>query len=145
MTQADSDGLPTMGEQAEAALESQFRCTCGHPEAPGVLHKTDAPCVQVDKPVIGWLERLKQEHHDLDQKGMALSFFIRNNPEFLKLAERDQYLLEVQQRSMADYYTILTERIFRAEHPDMAKKADAAALAERQQANLEALDKGSMQ
>lgn len=46
MTQSDGDGLPTMGEQAEATLQNEtgFRCTCGQPDKPGVMHRTDKPC-----------------------------------------------------------------------------------------------------
>lgn len=45
------DGLPTMGEEAEAELirsqsiaKSEWCCTCGKPERPGVMHRMDAPC-----------------------------------------------------------------------------------------------------
>ncbi len=45
------DGLPTMGEEAEAellrvrALEKlEWTCTCGNPGRPGVMHRQDLPC-----------------------------------------------------------------------------------------------------
>lgn len=37
------DGLPTMGEEAEAEL-TKWTCTCGNPSRPGVVHRTDLPC-----------------------------------------------------------------------------------------------------
>lgn len=37
------DGLPTMGEEAEAELQ-RWTCTCGKPDRPGVMHRVDAPC-----------------------------------------------------------------------------------------------------
>lgn len=114
------DGLPTMGEEAEASLNAAT-CTCGKPGTPGVVHRTDGPCYQDD-----WVSRIKLEVHDLDQKGMKLNQFIRSNPLYETLAPRDKELLITQMNAMSTYYAVLCERVFRAEHAELAKEADAA-------------------
>jgi len=112
MTQADNDGLPMQGEQAEAQLTGM------HPFVEhGVIIEEAKPDPNA------WIERMKVEHHELDKRGMALTAFMRTD-KFKELPARDRLLMEVQQRNMAGYYEVLTERIFRAEHPDMAAMAD---------------------
>lgn len=103
MTQSDNDGLPTMGDQAETELTSA------------------APEAREE-----WKLRLKDEAHELDIKGMRLNTFINGDPKFQALPGRDQFLLVTQCNVMGQYYAILMERIFRAEHPDMAAEADKA-------------------
>ena len=45
MKQADSDGLPTMGQQAESDIAA-MKCTCGQPNDAGVMHRYDGhPCI----------------------------------------------------------------------------------------------------
>jgi hypothetical protein len=41
------DGVPTQGEQYESELSS-WRCCCGEPTTPGVMHRTDAPCYYLE-------------------------------------------------------------------------------------------------
>lgn len=153
MTQSDSDGLPTMGNEAEAELlRSQsiakaegFACSCGQPDRAGVMHRQDGPCTVVEETQrvdvkAEWLQRLEREHYELDQKGMALHAFITRNSAFHSLAPRDQTLLTQQMETMGVYYAILNERLFRAKNPAIAAQADEAELKERQQANLDALE-----
>jgi hypothetical protein len=46
----EGDGLPTMGEQAEAELGSMpWACMCGRPMTPGVMHRADAPCYHLEE------------------------------------------------------------------------------------------------
>lgn len=75
-----------------------------------------------------WISRLHDEHRELDLKGMRLSQYIRENPAYKALPARDQFLLQTQANAMGQYFAILSERIWRAEHPAMAGQADAAAL-----------------
>lgn len=46
------DGLPTMGEEAEAELRKseplRWTCNCGEPDRPGILHRADGPCYVPD-------------------------------------------------------------------------------------------------
>lgn len=154
MTQTDSDGIPTMGDEVESILR-RFTCTCGQPQTPGVMHRYDAPCYVIEEkdmdtpnPQTGaqeatkatFLDRLKAEHWELDKKGMRLTQFIRGQltvtegetkfdkgPMFNELPARDQQLLSLQAKVMADYFSILTERIWRAEHPQLRDAADKAA------------------
>lgn len=81
-----------------------------------------------DRPVnpeYAWILRMIGEATELDQRGRKLNAFINNDPKFKELGIVDQYLLQNQQRYMAGYYGILTERIKRAENPEYAKEYDA--------------------
>lgn len=94
-----------MGEEAETILSNV--CYCGRPSTPGVLHRSDGPCIVLENlmndtpnpqtgsqgadepvdnlPLAGdqqaaapsWLDRLRTEANELDHKGQKLSAFIR--------------------------------------------------------------------
>lgn len=97
------DHIPTMGTQAEADLRA----------------------AQEKQQRDGWISRLKIEHHDLDIKGQKLNLYMKS-AEYALLPDRDKELLLTQINCMGTYFAVLTERIFRAEHPDMAAKVDHA-------------------
>lgn len=118
MTQSDSDGLPTMGEQAESEL-SMTDNTPTAPDGRPVGNGAD-DAVVINPHVL----RMKIEQRELDQKGQALVAFIRENPIFTTLPPRDQALMKYQAEMMGQYFAVLNERIFRAQNPDQAKEYD---------------------
>jgi hypothetical protein len=96
---------------------------------------------KVVDPAYAWLMRLREEHWELDKKGMLLAKFIRGETDtqpgkaFRDLPSRDRYLLMQQSAAMAQYFAILSERIFRADNPELREKQDAEIAASEAQAS----------
>lgn len=112
----NSDNLPTMGEEAEMSLAEAQE----HSRVEEMLEDMPTKATEPE-----WLTRLKAEHHELNERGQKLDKFIKSNPGFAKLPDRDKALLALQLRLMADLFGILNERIFRAVNPELAARADA--------------------
>jgi hypothetical protein len=111
------DGVPTMGEEAEADLTQMAEYGIPMPDN----EKPGTP-VSVENE---WVHRLMVEHAELDERGRKLHEFI-GKPGFALLPERAQFLLHGQLNLMSQLFGLLGERVFRATNPEAAAKADVA-------------------
>lgn len=62
-----------------------------------------------------WLDQVIIVAADLDKLGMALSAFIKSDPQYRTLHAYDRYLLRYQLNTMTQYFGVLQERIRRGQ------------------------------
>ena len=59
-----------------------------------------------------FIDRLKEEATELENKVMKLGDFIDNNPTFHEIDEIQQHLLSIQYSTMLTYLNLLGKRIY---------------------------------
>ena len=124
MTQSDSDGLPTMGEQYESEISMSDNRINGDNDDISERAPMAADPMQSLPLKPPYLQRMLVEADELDQRGQKLSAFMNSNPAFKVLPDRERFLMHIQQRAMGSYYAALRERIQRAEDPAWAAEYD---------------------